>query len=235
AQTPGPGRIHRAVDDRHAGDGRSDLFQHFQPFPRQRGLGAGKSSGVAAWARQTRNDAYTYRIRNVREHDRYGGGRFAHDQHDLAWRGQNGVRCAIDEVFNLAADAIGIRTSHSIFDLDIAAFRPSQLLQLLPECVHAGLGLHIAPSIAHQHADPAHALALLRARRERPRRSRAAEKRDEIATFHHSITSSASASNWSGILRPSVLAVFMLSTKSYLVGCMTGRLTGLSPLRTRPT
>ena len=32
-----------------------------------------------------------------------------------------------------------------------------------------------------QHADAPHALALLRARRERPRRRRAAEQRDELA------------------------------------------------------
>jgi hypothetical protein len=37
--------------------------------------------------------------------------------------------------------------------------------------------------IRQQHADAAHALALLRARRERPRRSRAADKRDELAAL----------------------------------------------------
>jgi hypothetical protein len=36
----------------------------------------------------------------------------------------------------------------------------------------------------HEHADAPHALRLLRARRERPRRCRAAEQRDELATFH---------------------------------------------------
>jgi len=45
--------------------------------------------------------------------------------------------------------------------------------------------------LRHQHADPPHALALLRARRERPRDRRAAEQRDELATLDHSITSSA--------------------------------------------
>jgi hypothetical protein len=51
----------------------------------------------------------------------------------------------------------------------------------------------------------------------------------------HSIISSASASNCSVTFRPSDLAVLMLSTKSYLVGCTTGRSAGFSPLRTRPT
>jgi hypothetical protein len=51
-----------------------------------------------------------------------------------------------------------------------------------------------------------HPLALLRARRERPRGCRAAKKRDEIATFH-SITSSARRWRSKGTSRPSVLPV----------------------------
>src|SRR5262249_49778975 len=43
---------------------------------------------------------------------------------------------------------------------------------------------------------------LLRARREQPRGGRAAEKRDELATLHHSIPSSARASRVVGTLRP---------------------------------
>jgi len=53
------------------------------------------------------------------------------------------------------------------------------------------------------HADAPHPLALLRARRERPR-SRAAEQRDELAATAHSITSSASESKLSEIVTPSV-------------------------------
>src|SRR5262249_38860655 len=43
-------------------------------------------------------------------------------------------------------------------------------------------------SCVHEHANATHPLALLRARRERPRR-RAAEQRDERAPFHYSTTS----------------------------------------------
>jgi hypothetical protein len=48
--------------------------------------------------------------------------------------------------------------------------------------------------------------ALLRLRRERPRRHCAPEKRDELAPLH-SITSSARPSNVNGKVRPSILAV----------------------------
>jgi len=76
-----------------------------------------------------------------------------------------------------------------------------------------------------------HALALLRPRRERPRR-RAAEKRDELAAFHrcsHSITSSARANSMGGTVRPSALAVLRLMISSYLVGCSTRRSAGFVP------
>src|SRR5262249_36581576 len=76
---------------------------------------------------------------------------------------------------------------------------------------------------------------LLRPRRKRPRRRRAAaEQRDEFAPFH-SITSSARASTLGGISMPSVLAVLRLITSSYLVGACTGRSAGFSPLKMRST
>jgi hypothetical protein len=74
---------------------------------------------------------------------------------------------------------------------------------------------------------------LLRAPRERPRRRRAAKKRDEIAPLH-SITSSAATSSLSGTVSPSAFTVFRLMTSSNFVGCMTGRSAGFSPLRMRP-
>jgi hypothetical protein len=55
---------------------------------------------------------------------------------------------------------------------------------------------------------------LLRARRERPRHRRATEERYELAPLHfrgHSMTSSARASNLSGIFKPSAFAVLKSS------------------------
>src|SRR5262245_33772556 len=62
----------------------------------------------------------------------------------------------------------------------------------MQERFHARLRLRIVLSDIHEHADAPHALALLRARGERPR-GRAAEQRDEVAA-PHSMTSSAQAS-----------------------------------------
>src|SRR5262249_10515207 len=75
---------------------------------------------------------------------------------------------------------------------------------------------------------------LLRARRERPRRCRAAEERTELAPLH-SITSLASARSVGGGVRPRTLAVLRLMTNSYLVGACTGKSPGFSPLKIRST
>src|SRR5262249_30058913 len=74
---------------------------------------------------------------------------------------------------------------------------------------------------------------LLRARRERTRRD-TAEKRDELAPTHYSITASARASSDGGTVRPNMRAVVLLMTGSNLVDCSTGNSPGLAPLSTRP-
>jgi hypothetical protein len=47
----------------------------------------------------------------------------------------------------------------------------------------------------------------------------------------YSITSSARVSSCGGTVRPSALAVLRLMTKSYLIGCWTGRSEGLAPFK----
>src|SRR5215470_1156540 len=96
------------------------------------------------------------------------------------------------------------------------------------ECCDAGLSFRIVCSRVHENADAAHALALLRARRERPSNRCAAEQRDERAPLH-SITSSARPSSVGGTARPSAFAVIRLMTRSNLVGCSTGMSAGFAP------
>jgi hypothetical protein len=98
---------------------------------------------------------------------------------------------------------------------------PGRILYLSPTVLPKGdntsLCFWIILGIGREHADPAHALALLRARRERPRR-RAAKQDDDLTPPDHSITSSARASSETGTSRPSALAALRLMTSSYLVG-----------------
>jgi hypothetical protein len=58
-------------------------------------------------------------------------------------------------------------------------------LQPLRKGGDAGLRVWFVWRRVHQHADTAHPLALLRARRERPYGCGAAKQRDEVASFHY--------------------------------------------------
>src|SRR5262245_251186 len=115
---------------------------------------------------------------------------------------------------------------------DISLFDEADLGQPPAKCSHkvprVG-GRRVAQKPNHRHP-----LALLRTRRNRPGR-RPAEQGDELATPHHSITSSARASSVGGTSRPSALAILRLITSSYLLGACTGRSAGFSPLRMRST
>src|SRR5262249_46808153 len=122
----------------------------------------------------------------------------------------------------------------ALLDVDIATFDPPEILQAPAERRHAESAFGVLlRQPRNQHADAVHLLALLGARRQRPRRH-AAEQRDELAASH-SITSSARASSIGGISRPSTLAATTLMISSYLVGISTGKSPGFVPLRMRAT
>jgi len=76
---------------------------------------------------------------------------------------------------------IGAGRREAIVDADIAAFRPAEVLEPLPECREASLGLGVVLGVADEHPDPPYLAALLRTRRERQHGRRAAEQGDELA------------------------------------------------------
>src|SRR5262245_38579378 len=93
----------------------------------------------------------------------------------------------------------------AILDRDGAPLAPAEFAQPLHKS-----GGPLAPGRSRgrsQKSDSRQLTRLLRARRERPRRRSAAEKRDEIAPLH-SISSSAATSSLSGTVMPSILAVW---------------------------
>src|SRR5690242_9254134 len=112
------------------------------------------------------------------------------------------------------------------------AVYPTQFLQSLEKSCAVALGNWIVCSKRHDDNNSPHSIGLLRACRNWQCR-RTADERDELAP-PHSITSSASARSFGGMLRPSALAVFRLITNSIFVGCKTGRSAGLDPLRIFP-
>ena len=75
------------------------------------------------------------------------------------------------------------RTPASV-DLDVAPFRPFQLLQSLAESGQVVMKFRVVLGMRHQNADPPFSLDLLRPCRKRPRRRRAADQRDELPASH---------------------------------------------------
>jgi hypothetical protein len=71
------------------------------------------------------------------------------------------------------------------FDPDIAALRPTELLESLAERRDKGLSFRVALGICHQHVDPPHPCGLLRAGYNRPRNRRAAKKSLVVSFAHH--------------------------------------------------
>src|SRR5262249_49094185 len=121
-----------------------------------------------------------------------------------------------DQFLRVSANPRRIAATPSDFKLHIVIFGPTQLMQQLHK--HRETSLSVCRfGRTHEHADLPYALALLRARKERPRR-RAAQHRHELASPHHSITSSARASSMGGMVKPSALAVLRFITSSYLFG-----------------
>jgi hypothetical protein len=66
----------------------------------------------------------------------------------------------------------------------VATIGPTQVHKRLSERGVATLRLGIVFVAPHEHADPPHPLALLRPRRKRPRRRRATEEGNELASSH---------------------------------------------------
>src|SRR5262249_37606994 len=190
-----------------------------------------ESGDVTARPRQTRDqaaaDGVSCHSKNDRDHRRRllsrrnGGGSLGGDNLD-------GEAKRTSRAFGRALAA---SPRIPICNREIASFDPAELAQPLHKS-NDPLTFGRRRS-GPQVPDGRQLPRLLRARRERPRGSRAAEQRDELAASH-SITSSASASSRSGTASPSAFAVLRLSTSSNFVDCITGKSAGFSPLRTRP-
>jgi hypothetical protein len=170
------------------GQMRVNLSEKLQPFSTDRELKVGEARCVSTGSRQTFDQTGTGRVGYQREYHRDASGM-------LTYRGQPRRALRDDDVWISADECSGFR-GHSLVvastqpsvDGKVAAFRPSQLVQLGSECRQQRTHFRFAEACHNTHE--ALPVLLLRPRRERPRGHRAAEKRDEL-TAPHSITSSA--------------------------------------------
>src|SRR5512144_1668003 len=85
----------------------------------------------------------------------------------------------------MGSEAVAITTTPALIDLQISALSPPHLLQRLFQRLDADLSFRVTLGVLYEHADAPHPLSLLRARDERPRGCRTANKRDELAASHH--------------------------------------------------
>src|SRR5262249_6306240 len=145
----------------------------------------------------------------------------------------NDVRCERNQFSRLSANLGGIGASPAGVDPHVAADVPAQYRKPLQERPDAGRIFRMVNGCWQEHANAPYALALLRPRRQRPRRC-AAEQRDDLAPLDHSMTSSAVAMRVGGTVRPSILAVGPLMASSNLLDCTTGKSAGFAPLSMRP-
>jgi hypothetical protein len=82
---------------------------------------------------------------------------------------KDGVRRERDQFRRVSADIVSFASSPAGVDAHVAADSSAQQSQPLQERPDAGLCFRIVRGEWQEHADAPHALALLRARRERPR------------------------------------------------------------------
>src|SRR5262245_40070410 len=212
---------------------RRHVLERLQPFSRERQFELREAGDISARTRQACHDAKVDWIGYLHKYDRDGRRRLSRlDRRHRPFR-HDEVRRFADELGYIGPDVIRIACAPDDVDPDIAVLRPTQLPQALAKRFDAGA--HIGGALApHEQTNFPHSLALLRARRERPRGHRAAEQRYECAAVH-SITSSAATSRPGGTVRPSAFAVLRLTIISNLVAACTGSSAGLSPRRMRST
>src|SRR5262249_55160924 len=120
------------------------------------------------------------RLAAADEHDRYGRGGSPSRAHDDIWTDDHS-HLALHQIRRECWQPIELVLRPAKYDRDVVAVDEARFLQALAECSHAVQNVSersTAEKPHHRHR------RLLRARRERPRDSRAAEQRDELAAPH---------------------------------------------------
>src|SRR5262249_38348824 len=220
-------RVSSVGNDRKPTKTGHDFAQQLDALARKLVLLHGNARDVAAGTVEARDKAGANRVGH-QGHDRNRRGHLLCSERHIGCRSSDEIDLHPDEFGDNLGGAVGASFRKPILEGDGEAFDPAEFAQT----VHQG-GKPLAEGRArawYEHADERLFRGLLGARRERPRRCRAAEQRDELAPLH-SITSSARASSEAGTVSPSAFAVLRLMSSSNLVGTCTGRSAGLTPNR----
>src|SRR5215472_6377868 len=159
---------------------------------------------VAAWPVEAGDEAELDRVVAGTEDDRNGRGCcFGSERRLRAPCGGDDGDVTVNQIGRERRQSVVLTFRPAILDRYVLTFGEPALPEALMECCQRIGGL--AWRAAAEEANHGHR-RLLRAHRERPRDSRAAEQCDELAALH-SITSSAMESTPGGTSTPSALAV----------------------------
>src|SRR5262249_55193427 len=186
-------------------DARRNFAEQLHPLAPHAGFFGPEAGNIAAGASETLHEALSHWIGNGYKHDGNGAGHLSCGDQRRRGIGHQNVGSTIEIFLGERLLPTAIPGGLTIFDCDVTTGRPSQFLDAPLQCRSLLLPFWIIGGSGHQPPDSPHPLALLRARREWPRR-RAADERDELAPFH-SITSSAPSNIDVGIVTPIALAV----------------------------
>src|SRR6266404_3153051 len=174
-------RIGRLLEDCNPSGFGYDLLQYFQPLHRHFRGQEGEPRRVAAWARQTCDQAAFQRV-----------GRRSHDDRDAlrcALRGADRSGAADYDDIDLRPQQIADQRGYR-FDIitimaklvgDVAPFDITEVAHPAHEFLAEWI---VARGSRPDVSDTRRLARLLRTRRERPRDCRAAEQRDELASLH---------------------------------------------------
>ena len=212
-------------EDARPGHRRRCLLEKRQTLRHKLGIEEGQSGHVAAGMGEAVDDAGGDDIAGCCHDDRNRPRRAPGGEHSGPV-GHDEIDLELDQLGCEAREPRFIFLGRAEFDTEVFALDIPEIAQRLQKSGRTDGGHET------EITDQGDALLALRSRRERPCRS-AADKAEERAPSH-SITLSALASRSGGTSMPSALAVLRLTTSSNLVGCMTGRSAGFSPLRMRP-
>src|SRR5262249_30990180 len=157
---------------------------YFCQLANDRHLAVCKTGDVAARTCQAVNKSVADRIGHPGKYNRYGPGRLLQFRNDKGIVAKEQVGVERNQLCRKRPSPAGIAPSKAHIDSQVAPAGPSQTRQCAFEFREGGLPLRIILTAADQSADPPHALALLRPRRQRPRRSRGAEEREEGAAVN---------------------------------------------------
>src|SRR5262245_7233904 len=161
-----------------------NLFQQLQPFPPDFRFECAEAGNVGAWPGETLHCPSAHRVDNRNKDHRDCARGFIQGCERRCTVSQDDVWFQRHQFRYEGSRSARVTRAPSILHRNIAALGPTQPLQSLPKGDNTSLCFGIILGVGREHTDPAHALALLRARRERPCDCRTAKKGYELASPH---------------------------------------------------